>query len=88
MRSSLPFYIILRLVPDPPFANLFPTPHTTGMIYPFLYLLLILPDCLAAPKSVLLRNFPHIELKPDFCGEACAGMVRPSTGSALGRTSV
>jgi hypothetical protein len=63
-------------------------PHTTGMIRPFLYLLLILPDCLAASKSVLLKNFPHIEPKPDFCGEACAAMVQPSTGSALGGISV
>jgi hypothetical protein len=45
------------------------------MIRLFLYPLLVLPGCLAAHKSIVLKDIPHIEQKPDFCGEACTAMV-------------
>jgi hypothetical protein len=29
----------------------------------------------SSPQSVLIRGVPHVEQKPDFCGEACAAMA-------------
>ena len=35
-----------------------------------------------AARSVLIRNVPHIEQKPDFCGEACVAMALQKLGKA------
>ena len=42
----------------------------------------------AAPASVLITDVPHIEQKPDFCGEACAAMVLRKLGFGIDQDDV
>jgi len=61
---------------------------------PILALLLALAACQAPPMppttamptpyaSVLIEGVPHLEQKPDFCGEACAAMALQALGKKV-----
>ncbi|MCE9554092.1 MAG: C39 family peptidase [Planctomycetes bacterium] len=41
-----------------------------------------------AARSVLIRGVPHVEQKPDFCGEACAAMYLAKLGHRYDQDAV
>ena len=56
-------------------------------VFLLLIALFLTPSLIAAAesnaaRSVLIRDVPHIEQKPDFCGEACVAMALQKLGKA------
>lgn len=51
-------------------------------------LLLAAPSGRAAARSVLIEGVPHVQQKPDFCGEACAEMVLRKLGRKVTQDQV
>lgn len=49
---------------------------------------MLAPGAASAGESVLIRGVPHVEQKPDFCGEACVESVLAFGGSALTQDDV
>jgi hypothetical protein len=63
--------------------------YLPGLItFPLLTILLFLSSSAHSQPSVLIKNVPHVEQKPDFCGEACAEMYLKKLGSALTQSDV
>ena len=58
--------------------------------HPILLLLIVVCPAGAAPayRSVLIQGVPHVQQKPDFCGEACAEMYLAKLGKPLDQDAV
>jgi hypothetical protein len=54
------------------------------LVFPLLFLC----TQVFSQPSVLIKNVPHVEQKPDFCGEACAEMYLKKLGSSLTQDDV
>ena len=64
-------------------SRILTNPDTTILL--LLIVMVLMPSLVASAEpnatgSVLIRDVPHIEQKPDFCGEACVAMALQKLG--------